>query len=212
MAPLAFVGPDDVPLDQLESRELSLAPPPARAAIRIAHALARSGVAYRRDGSLNRAELDRPPLALSCSELVYYAYARGGVELGDEHMRTRFLAYADPHPYSPAMMRVTDGSIRPGDLLVYHWDREVVEKWLLERGRHRPGHVVIAVSAEQRLVIGSHGRGSTPEGGVSGVGYRTLPDGFGCWTKGRTLRAIYRLAEAYGNASSQPSTLPRSRL
>jgi hypothetical protein len=188
-----WVGPEDVPLDSLERSELVSTPPVVRCAIRTAHALAQQRVAYRHDGTLARADLDRPPLALSCSELVYYAYARCGVDLGDAHMRTRFLAYADPPPYATSMIRVGDGSILPGDLLVYHWDRQQVEQWLAERGRTRPGHVVIAVSPSKGIVLGSHGRESTPEGGVTGVGYRTLPDGLATWTLGRTLRAVYRL-------------------
>jgi cell wall-associated NlpC family hydrolase len=202
---LRWVAPDDL---LLEDPELTRAPNPARDAIRIAHSLACERVAYRRDGTLKRADLEQPPRALSCSELVYYAFARSGVELGDEHMRTRFLAYSDPHPYAASMIRVSDGSILPGDLLVYHWDREEVERWLIERGKTRPGHVVIAVSSEKRLVIGSHGKESTPEGGLTGVGYRILDEGFGSWTRGRTLRAVYRL---YGNESSKESTVPVSR-
>lgn len=188
-----WIGPDEVPLETLETSELAGVPQTVRCAIRTAHQLAQQGVAYRFDGTMSRADLERPPLALSCSELVYYAYARCGVDLGDAHMRTKFLAYADPPPYSPSMIRVSDGSILPGDLLVYHWDREQVEQWIRERGRTRPGHVVIAVSPSKGMVIGSHGRESTPEGGFTGVGYRTLPDGFDTWTMGRTLRAVYRL-------------------
>jgi cell wall-associated NlpC family hydrolase len=200
-----WVAPDEVSLESLEASELASTPMVARCAIRLADALARQGVAYRHDGNLAKTDLDRPPLALSCSELVYYVYARCGVDLGDAHMRTRFLAYADPPPYSASMARVTDGSILPGDLLVYHWERSQVEQWLAERGRTRPGHVVIAVSPSRGMVIGSHGRESTPEGALRGVGYRILPDGFGIWTEGRPLRAVYRL-----NAGTSTLTVART--
>lgn len=191
--PIIWVSPDEVSLETLESSELREAPEPVRCAIRVAHKLARDGVRYRHDGTLSKADLDRPPLALSCSEMVYFAFASCGVDLGDAHMRTKFLAFADPPPYQSSMKRISDGTILPGDLLVYHRDREVVEREAAERGRTLPGHVVIAVSPDKRMVIGSHGRESTPEGGLTGVGYRTLPDGFSTWTLGRTLRAVYRL-------------------
>ncbi len=205
--PIVWVGPEDVPLEILEASELAGIAEPVRRALRIAHALAEAGVAYRNNGDLSRRDLDRPPLALSCSELVYYVFARSGLDLGDAHMRTRWLAYGDPQPYQPSMIRVGDGTIRPGDLLVYHRDRARVERELAERGRTLPGHVVIVVSTERRVVIGSHGRESTPEDGITGVGYRALPDGFERWTLDRTLRAVYR----YWNPSDQPSIVPVSR-
>jgi hypothetical protein len=44
------------------------------------------------------------------------------------------------------------------------------------------------------LVVGSHGKESTPESAPTGVGYRVMEDGFGEWTLGRKLRAVYRIS------------------
>jgi hypothetical protein len=193
---LAMTGERFIELRDLGSvpleRYVEGAPPGVACALRTAHALARTPAAYRAFGIFGRSDLDREPFALSCSELVYYVYARCGVELGDEHQRTRLLAYRDPAPYPEGMRRVEADDLRVGDVLVYHRNREVVEREVEMYGRARPGHAVIVVSVEDGLVIGSHGRDSTPDPGLTGVGYRTMPLGFERWDRARSLRAVYR--------------------
>ena len=51
---------------------------------------------------------------------------------------------------------------------------------------------LLVVSAERRIVVGSHGEASTPVGEPEGVGYRRLRGDFSRWTEGHTLRALYR--------------------
>lgn len=183
---LGFRDPTDVCLAHLEGAVLQ--------AVRHADELARRRVRYRRVGRFGRADLGRPAKALSCSELVYYAYARAGARLGAGHQRTRRLAFDEPPPYADAMVKVTQGPLLPGDLLVYHRERAVVQAEVAGRPRGLAGHVVILVSEAERLVIGSHGRTSTPTGAPTGVGYRTTEAGLSRWTGNRTLQAVFRLA------------------
>lgn len=181
---LGYCPPDAVALPRLEGR--------VGQAIQNAHELALRSVPYRRVGRFGRTDLAGPPAALSCSELVYYAYAKAGVDLGAIHRRTRMLAFEEPAPYAEAMVKVTGRGLLPGDLLVYHREREVVAAEVARRGSARPGHVVILVCPHERVVIGSHGKKSTPAGAPTGVGYRTT-EGLERWTAGRTLQAVYRL-------------------
>ena len=71
-----------------------------------------------------------------------------------------------------------------------HTDAELAE---LAAFQAQVGHVVIMVSAKEQIVVGSHGRESTPEGARRGAGYRRLLDGREHWSQGRVLRATYRI-------------------
>jgi hypothetical protein len=191
---LGWLPVDDVSIEALEQDGLQDTAPAARCAVRAAHELAELSVAYRYYGDLGIEDLSRIPFALSCSELVYYAYASCGVALGPVHQRTRALAF-QPGVYAPAMVRLPpETPPLPGDLLVYHRDQESVEREVASRGWARPGHVVMVVHPGKYLVIGAHGSESTPREALTGVGYRLLPEQFARWTSGRSLVAVYRLA------------------
>ena len=115
-----------------------------------------------------------------------------GFEMADHPMTSKMLAFAD-QVYPQAWLRVTDGSIKPGDILVYTHSREELARQKQAFGKSEVGHVVVVVSVERRIVVGSHGRESTPDGVRPGAGYRRLLRGWEHWTKGRTLQAIYRM-------------------
>ncbi|MCB9649752.1 MAG: hypothetical protein H6730_24605 [Deltaproteobacteria bacterium] len=189
---LGWLPVDEISIDALEQDSLRTASPAARCALRAAHELAELSVGYRYYGDLGAEDLARVPFALSCSELVYYAYASCGVALGPLHQRTRAMAF-QPGIYAPAMARLApDTPLLPGDLLVYHRDQESVEREVAARGWARPGHVVMVVAPERFLIIGAHGSESTPADAPTGVGYRVLPERFDAWTSGRHLVAVYR--------------------
>jgi len=199
---LGWLPVDEVSIEALDGAPLSGerldrgdpmgASPAARCALRAAHELAELSVGYRFYGDMGAEDLDRVPFALSCSELVYYAYASCGVALGPLHQRTRAMAF-QAGIYAPAMARLApDTPLLPGDLLVYHRDQESVEREVAARGWARPGHVVMVVAPERYLVIGAHGSESTPADAPTGVGYRVLPERFDAWTSGRHLVAVYR--------------------
>lgn len=128
---------------------------------------------------------------LSCSEFVWYAFAISNFPMGITHIETKDLAYGK-HPYRKALYRVKDGSIQPGDVLVYEFPMKELKKEQKSQGTFRAGHVMIVASANHRIVVGSHGDASTPPGAVPGVGYRKLLKGWDQWTEGRTLKAVYR--------------------
>jgi cell wall-associated NlpC family hydrolase len=165
-------------------------------ALELSDTLARRGIGYHHDQArdvlrLENLEIGSLPPELSCSEFVWFVYSRCGLDLGDTHRNTRNLVYAK-HNYPRGMQRVADRTIRPGDLLVYDFDLAELERRSKLVEGEKAGHVVLVVSAEQQILIGSHGMASTPEGAPEGVGYRRLRGDFSRWTAGRTLRAIYR--------------------
>jgi hypothetical protein len=76
---------------------------------------------------------------------------------------------------------------------------------LERKGRYHAGHAVIVVSAERKIVVGSHGAESTPRGAPLGVGYRQLLHDWNAWTAGRTLKAVYRLRQGLEMDSKEGS-------
>jgi len=191
---LEYLAPDQVPLAELLGGEIPPAAPAVRCALELSDSLARRGVGYHRDEArhlLTRENAPPLPPELSCSEFVWYVYTVCGVDLGDRHRNSRELAFAE-HNYPRGMHRVRDGSIRPGDLLVYDFDPEELERGAKLPEGERAGHVVLVVSPEQRILVGSHGAASTPVGAPEGVGYRRARGDLSRWTEGRTLRATYR--------------------
>ena len=203
---LGWLPVDEISVEALEQGALRGASPSARRAVEAAHELAELSVGSRYYGELGQEDLTRVPFALSCSELVYYAYASCGVALGPAHQRTRTLAFQSG-VYAPAMVLLPPGTpLLPGDLLVYHRDRESVEREVAARGRARPGHVVMVVVPEKFIVIGAHGSESSPRDAPTGVGYRVLPEQFERWTSGRHLVAVYRPAPPEGEVPPTETT------
>ena len=189
-----YLTPDQVALAELRGGELAAAAPAVGCALELADSLARRGIGYHHDQARQRLrarDLKQPPPELSCSEFVWYVYTSCGVDLGPRHRNTRKLAYSK-HNYPRGMDRVDGARILPGDLLVYEFDPEELKRRARLVGGEKAGHVVLVVSAERRIVVGSHGEASTPVGAPEGVGYRSLRGDFSRWTEGRTLRAIYR--------------------
>ena len=193
---LEYLAPDRVPLAALRAGELAGASPEVVCALELSDSLARRGIGYHHDQSrhvlrLENLEVGSLPPELSCSEFAWFVYSRCGLDLGDTHRNSRQLAYAR-HNYTRGMQRVADSSIRPGDVLVYEFDLADLERRSKRAVGEMAGHVVHVVSTEQKILIGSHGMASTPEGAPVGVGYRRLRGDFSRWTAGRALRAIYR--------------------
>jgi len=204
---LAYLAPDQVPRAALRAGELAQASPVVLCALELADALARRGIGYHHDQARHVLRLETlasgplPP-ELSCSEFVWFVYSRCGLDLGEVHRNTRELSYAERN-YPRGMQRVQDGSIRAGDLLVYDFDLAELERRAALVEGEKAGHVVLVVSARERILVGSHGLASTPAGAAQGVGYRRLQGDFSRWTAGRALRAIYR--PKAGPAPSAPS-------
>jgi hypothetical protein len=103
---------------------------------------------------------------------------------------------APGNAYRKAMVKVPGpwqlDLLQPGDLLVYEFSEEELAA-MKARHEDRAGHVVMLVSPEDKVIVGSHGAFSTPEDAVSGVGYRGIVGSMLDWTEGRILRAVYRL-------------------
>lgn len=192
---LAYVSPDEVDLAKLEKTELSRRNKQLLAVLERADALARTEIGYRTDkrsDPLTRADLTSPPPDLSCTEFVWLAYSQSGIDLGNFHIETKEMAY-DQGVYAPELVKLPpSAAIRPADILVYEYPEEELIQEEEHDGRYRAGHAVIVVSAKRKIVVGSHGAESTPDGATTGVGYRQLLDGWAQWTAGRSLRAIYR--------------------
>ncbi len=183
-----------ISFEKLVQAELREAHPFVVRILELADRFVHLGVKYRRLRSarrLSRRDLARPLSRLSCSEFVWVLCSLAGLDMGEHPISSRRLAFGDC-AYPRALCRVTDGSIRPGDLLVYEYPAE--ERAGPRRTPGKIGHVVIVVSVEERIVVGSHGRESTPRGERRGPGYRRLPAGWGHWSEGRTLKAKYRVA------------------
>ena len=166
---------------------------PAGRLLTAADDLTRRGTKYRRlrtERRLGPADVPASPGRLSCSEFVWIAARRAGIDVGDRPTSSRRLASTSGR-YSGAFTRVTDGTLLPGDLLVYGPPGAPPSS----RGRApRPvSHVVILVSPRTGLVVGSHGRESTPAGTPRGAGYRRLVGSLTEWPGGRTLQAVYRI-------------------
>lgn len=194
---LAYVSPEQVSLESLLRSELAKSDPTVICIFREADELVRRGVEYRHDSSahvLTRADLSTFQHALSCSEFVWYVCSLCGLDMGDRHVETREMAYTDG-VYENALVRVTSASIEPGDILVYEFPETKLEHEQELAERVRSGHTVIVVSCRQRIVVSSHFHESTPPGAPTGAGYRKLLNGWGHWTEGRTLRAVYRIRQ-----------------
>ncbi len=193
------VAPSEISLDALKEAEFKgIDPLPVRI-LELADELVRQRVRYRRyrtSRRLSREDLTVLKPRLSCSEFIWYLFSRAGLNMGDHPVISKRMAFKEGI-YSDALVKITDGTIRPGDILAYANSPEELEAQKKKFGRGQVGHVVIVVSVDRRIVVGSHGRESTPPGGKMGAGYRRLLRGWEHWTNGRTLRATYRLSSAF---------------
>lgn len=202
-------SPEEVNLTGLARGELRSEDPRVLELLRNADALVRRGIGYRKDSRenpLTRTDLHALPDSLSCSEFVWVVYSLAGMDLGNHHIETKELAF-DKGVYAPYLVKLQPHEeIHPGDMLVYEYPDEQLIEEEEESGRYRAGHVVIVVSALQRIVVGSHGDESTPPQSPTGAGYRRLLEGWNRWTAGRTLRAIYRLSETRRRETIPPQT------
>lgn len=193
-----YMTPDEVHLSDLKETELKGENPYVIRFLENADKLARSVIGYRKDKRstpLTRANLFDLPDKLSCTEFIWAVYSLSGLDLGNFHIETKEMAY-DKGVYAPYISKLKpDVEIRPGDTLVYEYPDEELISEEEETGRYRSGHAVMVVSTSQKIVVGSHGTESTPEGAPGGVGYRRLLGGWTSWTEGRTLKAIYRLKQ-----------------
>jgi len=196
---VAYVDPNQLEVQQILIREAEKAAPTVAQVINTADELVRKGVRYRfddKDHELDRQQTKVFQPELSCSEFAWYVFSRAGLDLGDQHLQTRDLAFREG-AYAPAMERVIDGSIKPGDLLVYSQPLDELKREQKLTGKWPSGHAVIVVSADEKIVVGSHFYKSTPTGAPTGAGYRKLLSGWVQWTDHRTLRAVYRIKNGW---------------
>jgi hypothetical protein len=205
---IAYLTPDEVNLSGLERSELAQEKSVIFKILEQADAFARLGIGYRTDKRrtpLTRADFHAPPADLSCTEFVWLVYSLAGLNLGNFHIETKEMAY-DKGVYAPILVKLKPTTeIRPGDILVYEYpDAELMQEIEYE-GRYHAGHAVIVVSAERKIVVGSHGAESTPSGAPLGVGYRRLLHEWNAWTAGRTLKAVYRLSQDQEIGSDETS-------
>jgi len=194
-ATVEAVAPSEVSLQQLSETELKDADPTVIRVLQLADQFVAQGVKYRRLKALrrlSRSDLSVPPRRLSCSEFVWYLFSVAGLDMGEHPISSKRLAFRD-NVYPLAFTKVTDGTVRPGDVLVYANSADELARQKQTLGVSQVGHVVIMVSAKEQIVVGSHGRESTPEGARRGAGYRRLLDGREHWSQGRVLRATYRI-------------------
>ena len=192
---IGYASSDEVSLKNLERGEWKGVSPELLCVLKKADSLARRRVGYRFDSSsrpLTREDLKARPTELSCSELVWYVFSVCGIDLGDGPIETKEMAY-NKDVYAPFLKKVRHTRIRPGDILVYDYPLKTLQREKALTGKYRSGHAVIVVSRKGRVVIGSHYYGSSPGDVMPGVGYRKLLKGWGSWTAGRKLRAVYRL-------------------
>ena len=193
-----FVAPDGISLAKLRQTELQGANQAVLDILAKADELVRRGVRYRPsklvDG-LDREDLPQFQPKLSCSEFVWYVLSLTGLDLGGRHLETRKLAYQE-QVYPKALERVVDGSIKPGDMLVYVPPPDKLGQ-KTRSGKTPTGHVVIVVSVSEKIVVGSHYRTSTPRPAPTGAGYRRLLKGWDQWTADRKLQAIYRVKSGW---------------
>jgi hypothetical protein len=194
------VDPSAVSLDALRETELKDASPAVIRILETADRLVRQGVRYRRLKSARRLSLDTLSASrrsLSCSEFVWSVFSLARLDMGAHPVSSKRLAFTDD-PYPGILIRVTDGSIRPGDLLVYAHPAADLAARGQAGGFGEISHVVVVVSARQGIVVGSHGRESSGQGEALGAGYRRLVGGWNEWLHGRALTATYRLAPVRG--------------
>lgn len=196
---IEFVSPSEINLLQLKKTELKNLDHRIFQILKEADHLVRRHVGYRHDNpyrKLTRTDLYRihhTQRQLSCSEFVWYVFSMSGLPMGNTHIETKYMAFHH-HIYSKALYKVKDNTIRPGDILVYDYPLLEIVMERKRIGRFLSGHVVIVVSADKKIVVGSHGRGeSSPHHAPTGAGYRRLTNGWDNWTMDRTLKAVYRI-------------------
>ena len=186
-----------IALEDLKATEWQGAGPSVIRLFDLADGMVRRGIRYRKyklSRQLAPTDLTLFTPRLSCSEFVWYLFSLAGFRMGAHPIKSKTMAFGD-NIYPQALIKVTDGSVKPGDVLVYANSTEELKKQKELFGKSQVGHVVIVLSVERKLVVGSHGRESTPEGGSTGVGYRRLLQGWEQWTHERLLRATYRLKD-----------------
>ena len=186
-------------LPSLVETELRDADPAVLRVLELADDLARQGVRYRRLKSTRRLsaeKLSKTPKRLSCSEFVWALFSLAEHDMGPRPVSSRRLA-READPYPDTLIRVTDGTILPGDVLAYADPVTAVAPPPPERAAAVVSHVVIVVSARQRIVVGSHGHESTDDGETPGVGFRRVDD-WRHWSHGRVLMATFRLRPGGG--------------
>lgn len=209
---VAYLSPSSIPVVKILQHEARKASPAVVRIIETADDLVRRGVRYRFDDkshALSRRQIGIFQPELSCSEFAWYVISRSGLDLGNKHLQTRDLAFRDGM-YSAAMQRVTDGSIKPGDLLIYDHPLAELQREQKLTGKCPSGHAVIVVSAEEKIVVGSHFFKSTPSGAPTGAGYRKLLNGWNHWTDNRTLRAVYRVKDGWRGTEPAHASTPDS--
>lgn len=186
-----------ISLEEMKETELKGADPSLMRLFDLTDGLVHRGIRYRRYKSsrqLSSNDLTIFKPRLSCSEFVWYVFSLAGFRMGERPIKSKKMAFEN-NIYPEALSKVTDESVRPGDLLVYANSKEESKKQKELFGKSLVGHVVIVLSVEQKIVIGSHGRESTPEGGATGAGYRRLLQGWEHWTHERMLRTTYRIKD-----------------
>lgn len=199
---IANLAPSEVCLSDIQTKELQKANPFVIRLLEQADDLVRRGIGYRpyrASRPLSRKDLAPLKRRLSCSEFVWCLFSLAGFDMGEHPVKSKKMAFKE-NVYPQTLIKVTDESILPGDILVYAHPREELKRQRDLFGKSEVGHVVIVVSADQKIVVGSHGRESTPRGGETGTGYRKLLQGWAHWTNERTLQATYRLSPAFGRS------------
>ncbi len=152
---------------------------------------------YRRDRSLSIKNLARPKRRLSCSEFIWYLLSLAGLSMGDCPVSSKRMAFRRM-VYPEVLEKIRDADIQIGDIMVYAHPREELKRQRELFGKSQVGHVVMVVSTHPKIVVGSHGLESTPEGEPTGTGYRLLLRGWHQWTKARPLQAVYRIRSIEG--------------
>lgn len=199
---IASLAPSEVSLSDIQKKEFEGANPFVIRLLEQADDLVRRGIGYRpyrASRPLSRKDLTPLKRRLSCSEFVWCLFSLAGFDMGEHPVKSKKMAFKE-NVYPQTLIKVTDGSIFPGDILVYAHPREELKRQRNLFGKSEVGHVVIVVSADRKIVVGSHGRESTPHGGETGTGYRKLLQSWTHWTNGRTLQATYRLSPAFGKS------------
>lgn len=193
---IANLSPSEVSLGDLKASELQGVDPSVIRLLEQADDLVRREIGYRPyrfSRPLSRNALTPLKRRLSCSEFLWSLFSLADFDMGDHPVNSKKMAFKK-NVYPQTLVKVADADILPGDTLVYAHPREELKRQREALGKSEVGHVVIVVSADQKIVVGSHGRESTPNGGKTGAGYRKMLQGWERWTNGRTLQAVYRLS------------------
>jgi len=192
---IASLSSREVFSEQSVEEGIKMLPQHLRSLIELADQLVRQGIGYRRykrDRTLSLRNLARPKRRLSCSEFIWYLLSLSGHKMGEAPVSSKRMAFRR-RVYPESLEKISAAEIQLGDILVYSHPKEALKRQRELLGESQVGHVVLVVSRQPKIVVGSHGLESTPEGEPTGLGYRRLLLGWEQWTKRRPLQAVYRI-------------------